>query len=286
VTEVDPRWYDSFFLSDDWLAIAQAADDEERTRTQVEFVVERLGLGPAARVLDLACGHGRHAVELARRGLRVTGLDISEPSLAIARERAAEQSVELELLAGDMRELPWRDEFDAVLNLWTAFGYFADEADDARVLAAVARALRAGGALLLDTLNVFWLARSWQAHGWQELDDGRLMIEDRAYDHLAGRKHGRLDGHRIRREPQRASPLAPCIHAPGAARAPRGGRPAGRRHLGRVGRAALRLGGAAAHRSRARLGIKENGVMSRNRRPWSPCVYSRAHGGPLRRHDT
>jgi SAM-dependent methyltransferase len=185
--DVDPRWYDSFFRSAEWLAIAQTADDEERTRTQVDFVVEWLGLGPDARVLDLACGHGRHAVELARRGLRVTGLDISEPSLAIARERAAAQSVELELVAGDMRELPWRDEFDAVLNMWTAFGYFADEADDARVLAAVRRALRPGGSLLLDTLNVFWLARGWQAHGWQELDDGRLMIEDRAYDHLAGR---------------------------------------------------------------------------------------------------
>ena len=187
MTDVDPRWYDSFFVSDDWLAIARSAEDEERTRAQVDFVIERLGLEPGARILDLACGHGRHAIELARRGLRVTGLDISEPSLEIARERAATQDVDLELVAGDMRELPWEDEFDAVLNLWTAFGYFADEAEDARVLAAVGRALRPGGSLLLDTLNVLRLARTWQPHGWQELDDGRLMIEDRAYDHLAGR---------------------------------------------------------------------------------------------------
>jgi SAM-dependent methyltransferase len=186
VTDVDERWYDDFF-GDDWLAIARSVEDPERTRAQVDFVVERLGLQPGARVLDLACGHGRHAVELARRGLRVAGLDLSEPSLVVARERAAQQGVELELVHGDMRELPWREEFDAVVNLWTAFGYFADEADDARVLGEVRAALRPGGSFLIDTLNLFFLARGFQEHGWQELEDGRLMLEDRAYDHLTGR---------------------------------------------------------------------------------------------------
>jgi SAM-dependent methyltransferase len=186
VTDVDERWYDEFF-GDDWLAIARSVEDPERTRRQVDFLVERLGLAPGARVLDLACGHGRHAVELASRGVRVTGLDLSEPSLALARERAAARGVELELVQGDMRELPWRDEFDAVVNLWTAFGYFAEEADDARVLAAVRTALHPGGSFLLDTLNLFSLARGFQEHGWQELEDGRIMLEDRSYDHLTGR---------------------------------------------------------------------------------------------------
>ena len=186
MSDVDPRWYDDFF-GEDWLVIARTVEDPELTRAQVDFLVERLGLEPGARVLDLACGHGRHAIELARRGFGVTGLDLSEPSLALARERAGEQSLELELVAGDMRELPWEGEFDAIVNLWTAFGYFAEESDDARVLDAVARALRPGGSFLLDTLNVFALARGFQEHGWQELEDGRLLIEDRAYDQLAGR---------------------------------------------------------------------------------------------------
>jgi SAM-dependent methyltransferase len=186
VSEIDPRWYEGFF-DEDWLAIALTIEDPERTATQVDFVVERLGLEPGARVLDLACGHGRHAVELARRGFAVTGFDLSEPSLELARERAADQGVELELVRGDMRELSWEDEFDAVVNLFTAFGYFADAEDDARVLAAVVRALRPRGALLLDTVNLFLLARGFEERHWSELLDGRLMLEDRAYDHLAGR---------------------------------------------------------------------------------------------------
>jgi SAM-dependent methyltransferase len=152
-------------------------------------VVERLALEPGARILDLACGHGRHALELARRGFRVTGLDLSEPSLAEARETAAAAGVKLELVHGDMRELPWEREFDAVLNLFTAFGYFADRADDERVLAQVERALRPGGSFLLDVVSLFVLARGFQPRHWEELDDGRTMLDDRTYDQLTGRSN-------------------------------------------------------------------------------------------------
>jgi SAM-dependent methyltransferase len=183
---VDPRWYEGFF-GDDWLTIARTVEDPERTTHQVDFVVDTLGLEPGARILDLACGHGRHALELARRGYRVTGLDLSEPSLALARENAAAVQLELGFVRGDMRDLPWESEFEAVLNMFTAFGYFEDEQDDQRVLEQVARVLRPGGSFLLDTLSLFVLARGFQPRDWQELEDGRLLLEDRAYDALAGR---------------------------------------------------------------------------------------------------
>jgi len=76
--EVDPRWYETFFEGD-WLELA-VNHDERQTRAEVDFMVERLHLEPGARVLDLACGHGRHAIELADRGFRVTGADISAPA--------------------------------------------------------------------------------------------------------------------------------------------------------------------------------------------------------------
>jgi SAM-dependent methyltransferase len=166
-----------------------APRDPERTEREVEFVVERLGLERGARVLDLACGHGRHALELARRGFRVTGLDLSEPSLAEARETAVAEGVDLELVHGDMRELPWEREFDAVLNLFTAFGYFADKADDERVLAQVERALRPGGSFLLDVVSLFVLARGFKSRHWEELDDGRTMLDARDHDQLTGRSN-------------------------------------------------------------------------------------------------
>src|SRR5207237_6807952 len=115
-----------------------------------DFVVSALELAPGARVLDLACGHGRHSARLARRGFDVTGLDVSASSLELARETEPAA----EYVEGDMRELPFEDaSFDAAINLFTAFGYFDDEAADQRVLHEVARVLRSGASFLLDTVH-------------------------------------------------------------------------------------------------------------------------------------
>lgn len=182
--EIDPRWYETFF-GDAWLEIARERP-EERTAQEVEFVVERLELQPGARVLDLACGHGRHAVPMAERGYRVTGLDASEPSLALARERAVAAGVEVELVHGDMRELRRDGEFDAVLNLFTSFGYFEDEEDNARVVESVARALRPGGRFLVDTVNLLGLARRFRDRFWDEVG-ANVFLEQRDYDFLTAR---------------------------------------------------------------------------------------------------
>jgi 2-polyprenyl-3-methyl-5-hydroxy-6-metoxy-1,4-benzoquinol methylase len=186
--EVDPRWYEDFF---DERYLAVAPNDPDRTTREVDFVVEQLGLEPGAEVLDLACGHGRHSVELARRGLRVTGLDASEPSLARAREAAAEAGVEVEWVHADMREVDERDRYDAVVNSFTAFGYFEEEADDTRVVGSVARALKPGGAFLIDLINQAALLGGFRPQSWQELEDGTLFLEDREYD----LRHGRTLAH-------------------------------------------------------------------------------------------
>lgn len=185
----DPRWYDGFFEAE-WLDYVSAADDVERTRSEVDFALERLGLEPGARVLDLACGRGRHSVELARRGFRVTGVDLSPRSLELARAAAREAEVELELVHSDMREIGYASEFDAAINLFTAFGYLEDEADDLLVLERVARALVPGGSFLLDTLNPLWLARGFRPREWQRFEDGTVMLEERFYDPLRGRSDG------------------------------------------------------------------------------------------------
>jgi SAM-dependent methyltransferase len=181
---IDADWYETFF-GDVWLQFAQAAP-AERTAQQVDFVVERIKLEPGARILDLACGHGRHAVPLAERGFRVTGLDLSDASLALARERAGEAGVELELVRGDMRDLPWDVEFDAVINLFTSFGYFEDEADHERVARAVARALRPGGAFLIDTVNLLGLVQLFRERSWEQFED-EIVLQRHELELLTGR---------------------------------------------------------------------------------------------------
>ena len=184
----DPEWYRSFF-GQDYLDVYGHLLTEESSQAEAEFVIRALGLEPGDRVLDLCCGTGRHAVPLARAGLEVTGLDMSEEYLAQARSASREAGVEIRLVQGDMREIPFRGEFDAVVNMFTAFGYFDDDADDQRVIDGAAAALRPGGRLLLDLLNRDWVAANYVRSESREGPDGRVYTEQRNFDPVAGRNH-------------------------------------------------------------------------------------------------
>jgi len=180
VSGVDPRWFESFFEADEWGLLAESRDPEQ-TELEVDFCASQIR--PSGRVLDLPCGTGRIAVPLSQPGFDVAGLDISEAVLAVARRAAPE----LDLRQGDMRELPWPDgSFDAVLNLWTAFGYFETQEDDERVLAEVARVLRPGGVFVLDTVNQAALLRGFRPQAWDELADGTVLLQEHAYDVITG----------------------------------------------------------------------------------------------------
>lgn len=183
--EVDPHWYETFFEGD-WLELA-VGHDERLTRAEVDFLVEKLELAPGARVLDLACGHGRHVTELAARGFRVTGVDISAPALAIARDRAAEMGLEADLVRLDMRDLHVDGEFDGVCNFASAFGYHPREQDDQEVLRRVARCLVGGGRFLIETMNAQWLLRNFAPRAERTLDSGTRVVEKRSYDPATGR---------------------------------------------------------------------------------------------------
>jgi 2-polyprenyl-3-methyl-5-hydroxy-6-metoxy-1,4-benzoquinol methylase len=126
------------------------------TDQEVGFIEATLGLPAGAAILDLYCGYGRHAIELAKRGYRVTGVDATEAFLAIARQKAAEERADLTFRQLDMRELGYDREFDAVINMFAAFGYFSDAENEA-VLGKVAAALRPGGLFLIDLLNRDWM---------------------------------------------------------------------------------------------------------------------------------
>lgn len=185
----DSPWYETLF-GDAWLERALAIP-AERTQKEVEFIARVLELPSGVRLLDVACGHGRHALELARLGYRVTGVDLSEASLEAARNAAEVAGLEIDFQRMDMREIGFDAEFDAAINMFTAFGYFADEAEDEAVLRAVARALRPSGVFLIDTINQAALMRRYESRGWEEMDDGTIWIDDRRYDPHTGRNEVR-----------------------------------------------------------------------------------------------
>ena len=188
MNEYDPEWYRSFF-GQDYLDVYGHLLTEESSQTEADFVIRALDLKPGDRVLDLCCGTGRHAVLLAKAGLEVTGLDMSEEYLALARSAAREAGVEVRFVQGDMREIPYKGEFDAVVNMFTAFGYFDEDADDQRVIDGAAVALRPGGRLLLDLLNRDWVVANYVRSESREGSDGTVYTEQRTFDPVAGRNH-------------------------------------------------------------------------------------------------
>lgn len=143
---------------------------------QVPRLLARLGL-ERGTVLDLGCGPGRHALPLARAGLEVTAVDTSAYLLGGLETRADIEGVTVETVQADMRVFERPGAFDAVLLMWTSFGYFEDEADHGRVLDRVAASLKPGGRLLLDLVGLETLIRDLQPVHCTEYEDGRLLVE-------------------------------------------------------------------------------------------------------------
>jgi ubiquinone/menaquinone biosynthesis C-methylase UbiE len=178
-------WWQDYF-DQSFISLYRDFLTPERTEREIEGLREMLPLAPGARVLDVACGWGRHSISLARAGCRVTGLDLSDTLLARARKRAQASGVEVEWVRGDMREIAWEGRFDLALSLYSSLGYFLDDEEDLRVLRGARRALAPGGAFVLETMHRDHIVGDYAARDWWETDDGRTVWVEREFDAVEG----------------------------------------------------------------------------------------------------
>jgi SAM-dependent methyltransferase len=172
-------------FGEDYLYFYESWLDDELSDRQADVVWRVLGLSEGDEMLDVPCGHGRIANRLAGRGARVTGLDADSFFLERARADAAARGVEVEYVQGDMRELPWEERFDALVNWFTSFGYFDDEGNRAW-LEAARRTLKPGGRLAIDvhSRDAFMRNRDG-AHVVER--DGDLLVDRPGFDVETGR---------------------------------------------------------------------------------------------------
>jgi SAM-dependent methyltransferase len=179
MVEPDSDWWRSWFgpgylaLYDEYLA--------ERTPVEIDQLEALVALRPPLRILDLPCGQGRHAIELARRGYDVTGVDLSPFLLKVAEERAQAEGICVRWLSGDMRQPIAGEGFDVILNLFTSLGYFADEADDRKVVGAAAAMLVPGGRFVLELINGERLMARFQEREWFTVGQA-AVVERRSLD--------------------------------------------------------------------------------------------------------
>ena len=184
-------WYVSFF-GEDYLNIYRHTLTAERTEKEVAFAERKLDLDGGARVLDLCCGHGRHSVLLAKRGYKVTGLDLSQSYLDLAQRAASDGKVAIDTVLADMREIPFNDYFDAAINMYSSFGYLESELEDLKVLESISGSLKRGGRLLLDMLNREWAVANYIQNDWHSETDGTLYVERRTLDLASSRMRVRF----------------------------------------------------------------------------------------------
>jgi len=143
----------------------------------IDSITELIELNKGMHILDLCCGIGRHSLELARRSYKVTAVDRTELYLNKARDKAAEEKLDIEFINEDMRVFCRPGLYDVVLNINTSFGYFEDPNDDLTVLGNIYESLKEGGILLFDMMGKEINARIFQERDWEETDDIILATE-------------------------------------------------------------------------------------------------------------
>lgn len=169
------NWQEPFFRGvalDAWRRII----NPEMTRTEADFLARTLGARAGAQLLDVPCGNGRHAIELAGRGYQMTGLDLSEEFIAEARSAI---EVPVRWVTGDMRSLPWVSEFDGAFCFGNSFGYLSEE-ESRQFLTGIARALKPGARFVVDTgMAAESILPSLARTRWFRLGDMLMLSENR-----------------------------------------------------------------------------------------------------------
>lgn len=167
-------WFETWFNTPLYEKV-YANRDENEAALLADFIESIIPAVQYPELLDLACGRGRHSLNMARRGYRVTGVDLAPQAIQTAREKAASEGLtSVTFCTGDMRE-PLGGPYNAILNLFTSFGYFEEDRENIRVLENVAALLKPGGVFIQDYLNPVFVENSLTA--FEERTAGKITYQ-------------------------------------------------------------------------------------------------------------
>ncbi|WP_226001858.1 class I SAM-dependent methyltransferase [Paenibacillus sp. BJ-4] len=171
------EWYEQSF-GEDYLLVYKHRDFQGAYQ-EVQKMISWLKLPQGSSVLDLCCGMGRHSLALADAGYQVTGVDLS--GVLLREAHAADPEGRVSWHQGDMRAVPLDESFDAVVNLFTSFGYFEKDEEQLKVLKEIYRLLKPGGRFIIDYLNPAYVAAHLVPHSSRE-DEGNWIEEHRVIE--------------------------------------------------------------------------------------------------------
>jgi SAM-dependent methyltransferase len=177
--------FEVVFNPNNYLYFYEKIINPEVTNQQIEFLIKKLKLSSSMKILDLACGNGRHATRLAKLGHSVVGLDTNKDMIEIAKKEAKQTGVNVKWMLKDMRKISYKEEFDRVLLLFTSFGFF-DDKENFHALEKISNALRPKGLFCLDIPSRDSFLSYLHPYGETERE-GNLMIDRSSFDPKTGR---------------------------------------------------------------------------------------------------
>ena len=145
------------------------------------YIIRKLGLKAGDSFLDCPCGNGRISIPLAKKGIKVSGVDITRSYLDKLSQGNKKLKLPVKIIEMDMRRINFDSQFDAAGNIWTSFGYFDKESDNQLVLNKLYKALKPGGKMLLHVLNRDWIIKHYTPYGLLELGDLKV-VDKRRFD--------------------------------------------------------------------------------------------------------
>lgn len=181
------EWFENFF--DSFYNRTWGAFSIKKTKDEVDFIEDVLNLTPGQKILDVPCGFGRHAIELAKRGYDVTGIEYNQYQLEQARKLMEQNGVSFSIIKADMRNIPVENTYDKLFNFFTSFGYFSDSENELTIK-QFHKALKPGADMLLECMHRDYIVRNFRQGEIVHAEDGSIFLSERKFEHLTSRING------------------------------------------------------------------------------------------------
>ena len=181
MVKADPDWWKTLFDEIYLITDARSVCDEQLTSREVDLLVQTLNLDKSWAILDLCGGHGRHSLELSRRGFNdVTVLEYSKVLINLGRERAQKEGLNTTFIRKDARNTGFPSQmFRIIIVMGSSFGYIVDEKENERILGEAFRLLTHKGSLLLDIPNSEYVLKNFRPHFWHEANEEIVVCRQR-----------------------------------------------------------------------------------------------------------
>ncbi len=184
---MNSEWFYTWFETEEYLNVYQHRNEAE-AEDLVNLILRNISLPGSAKILDMACGTGRHSILFAKKGYSVTAVDLSKNMLSVAQEKAYSENLNINFIQSDLRHFNYSEKFNLILNLFTSFGYFENDDDNLGILKLAYNHLMKNGYFILDYFNGYFLEQNLIRESVDPINNSEII------------QRRRIDGNRVIKE--------------------------------------------------------------------------------------